>query len=129
MTTHDNGLQDMCNEACDVRTVPEIECEEDVPFPVGMELPSHSASNPSRPLDQKLGETDDLDKEITRFRFFTGRTVLFIAMGAMAIMVLLDIFVSHSLEETSDLIENAFEAFKLITMTVLGYMFGSNSSK
>lgn len=129
MTTPSNDLCDVRNETLEERVVPQIEKEEDVPFPSGTELVAQSVSKPVKPMDQKLGQTDDLDKEITRFRFSTGRIVLFVAMAAMAVMVGVDILVSHFWETSSDLVESAFEAFKLITMTVLGYIFGSNSSK
>lgn len=105
------------------RTIPEIKAEEDLPFPT--EQPQKLLSRIWKPADKKLGKTDDL----TKFRFETGRTVLYIAMFAMAVMVGLDLWSTHFLKSTSDLIESAFEAFKLITMTVLGYIFGSNSSK
>lgn len=129
MTTPSNDLCDVRNETLEERVVPQIEKEEDVPFPSGTELVAQSVSEHVKPMDQKLGQTDDLDKEITRFRFSTGRIVLFVAMAAMAVMVGVDILVSHFWETSSDLVESAFEAFKLITMTVLGYIFGSNSSK
>lgn len=105
------------------RVIPEIKSEEDIPF--SAESGTDEKPKPRKSADKKLGQTDDL----TKFRFETGRTVLYVAMAVMAVMVLLDLMEAHRLETTSDLIESAFEAFKLITMTVLGYIFGSNSSK
>lgn len=105
------------------RKIPQINGEEDAPFPS-----IQSETTPIRRMDSKLGKTDDIDKEITRFRYQTGRIVLYIAMSAMGISVALDLL-SSWVGIKSDLITNAFEAFKLITMTVLGYIFGSNSSK
>lgn len=107
------------------KVVPKIVGEVDVPFPPST---PNTKPVPSMPIDDKLSQTDDLDKEITRFRFKTGREVLYISIGAMAGMVLLDLVASIAWEAERDMIEGAFEAFKLITMTVLGYIFGSSGS-
>lgn len=125
MTIPDSDVLDAPLENTHQRTIPTIMHEEDVPFPVNVD---GTSAMPTKPVDKKLNETDDLDKEITRFRFATGRTVLYIAMSAMGIMVLLDLIVSHFWAVERDLIGSAFEAFKLITMTVLGYIFGSSGS-
>ncbi len=61
-----------------------------------------------------------------RLRFQTGLAVLFTAMGAMAALVLADTALGGS---ESGLIGNAFEAFKLIAVTVLGYIFGTDRGK
>lgn len=100
----------------------EILEEEDKPFP-----PSGSSAGLEDP-DKNLVETDDIKKELTRFRFKTGRTVLYVSMMAMGIAVIADILATRFLEVKSDLVTSAFEAFKLITMTVLGYFFASNDS-
>lgn len=105
------------------REIPEIKSEEDLPF--STETVIETIVKPRKAADKSLDKTDDL----TKFRFETGRTVLYVSMAVMAVMVLLDLLEAYRLETTSDLIKSAFEAFKLITMTVLGYIFGSNSSK
>lgn len=105
------------------REIPEIKSEEDLPF--STETVVEAIVKPRKAADKSLSKTDDL----TKFRFETGRTVLYVSMAVMAVMVLLDLLEAYRLETTSDLIKSAFEAFKLITMTVLGYIFGSNSSK
>lgn len=105
------------------REIPEIKSEEDIPF--STETVTEAIPKPRKTADKSLSKTDDL----TKFRFETGRTVLYVSMVVMAAMVLLDLLEAYRLETTSDLIKSAFEAFKLITMTVLGYIFGSNSSK
>ena len=69
------------------------------------------------------------EQEITKIKYQIGRKVLVISMIAMSLFVFIDILVSTSPDMESELINNAFEAFKLITMTVLGYVFGSNDSK
>ena len=64
-----------------------------------------------------------------RLRFQTGLAVLFAAMGAMVALVLLDVIFSMRTAAERTLIANAFEAFKLIAVTVLGYIFGANQTK
>lgn len=67
-------------------------------------------------------------KSMKRLRFETGLAVLFAAMGAMIGLVLLDVAL-QSVSTEGTLISNAFEAFKLIAVTVLGYTFGANQAK
>ena len=64
-------------------------------------------------------------RSMGRVRFETGTAVLFAAMGSMLLLALLDVFFTMS----SDLVNSAFEAFKLIAVTVLGYIFGANHTK
>lgn len=115
-------------------TTPEssaVLAEKEVPIVQGGEdepLFPKTSPSPGIPKDGALVEMDDIGKEITRFRYRTARKVLYIAMCAMGGAVALDLF-ANWLNLESSLINNAFEAFKLITMTVLGYIFGSNSSK
>lgn len=107
------------------KPVPDIKSEEDIPFP------SHqtAAVTGNSKADSKLEQTDDLDRKLTIFRFETGKKVLYISMTAMGVAVAVDILTKRAFNVDSELVNNAFEAFKLITMTVLGYIFGSNSSK
>lgn len=83
-------------------------------------------SHPKR-LFSGISETDEAE-DTTRMKYRIGKAVLYIAMGAMAAFVFVDIYAGYK-AMSSDLIERAFEAFKLITTTVLGYMFGSSNSK
>lgn len=126
MTTPERENSDVTSEQIFQREIPAIRSEEDIPI---QKSANSTTGKPGKQLiDRKLNETDDLEKEITRFRYSTGKTVLFIAMGAMLVMVAVDILANHYLNAASDLIESSFEAFKLITMTVLGYLFGSSGS-
>ena len=76
------------------------------------------------------GETAEAcRRSMGRLRFQTGLAVLFTAMGAMVVLVLLDVLLSARTEAERTLVSNAFEAFKLIAVTVLGYIFGSNQTK
>lgn len=104
---------------------PEINSEEDVPFPSGQQS---VAIEDSEPMDENLNNTDDLQAQIIRFKYRTGRKVLYAAMAAMAALALIDLAASAQPPIESELINNAFEAFKLITMTVLGFIFGANDT-
>lgn len=100
-------------------TPPQIQSEIDIPFDVAL-------SSYQSPRSSNLSKTDSLDEQITKFKYMTGKTVLFISMGAMGLAVLVSIILSAYNIENS-LVENAFEVFKLIAMTVLGYIFGSKT--
>lgn len=71
---------------------------------------------------------DGCRRSMGRLRFQTGLAVLFTAMGAMVVLVLLDIVISARSQAERTLLSNAFEAFKLIAVTVLGYIFGANQT-
>ena len=120
MTIPENDILDGLTTEDTKRPVPEIKGEEDIPFPAD-QITVYAASR-RRPADKKLGKT----KSLTQFRFETGRTVLYVAMFVMGVMVVIDLLANHYWSIESDLLENAFEAVKLITTTVLGYIFGSN---
>lgn len=129
-------MTELDDKASASREIPKITSEEDKPFPRGpgagntADLGLGSARpGTGKPVDQKLDEADSLEKEITRFRYQTGRKVLYLAMGAMSLFVLLDLVSAKYMGIQSDLVTSAFEAFKLITMTVLGYIFGSSGTK
>lgn len=100
-------------------TPPQIQSEIDIPFDAAL-------SSYQSPRSSNLSKTDSLDEQITKFKYMTGKTVLFISMGAMGLAVLVSIILSAYNIENS-LVENAFEVFKLIAMTVLGYIFGSKT--
>lgn len=99
--------------------LPRIQNEEDIPF-------DNSGCQHGNSSQDKLSKTDSLDDQITKFKYLTGREVLYISMGAMGLAVVVSIILS-ALNIENSLVENAFEVFKLIAMTVLGYLFGSNS--
>ncbi len=112
------------NENHTGKQIPDIRSEEDAPFPEFDDI-----SGAHKCIDTELSERDDLETEITRVKYQIGRKVLYVAMGAMAVFVAADLIAKYWLNIESELITNAFEAFKLITMTVLGYIFGSSNSK
>lgn len=101
------------------RALPEIESEVDIPF--------NSVNRPcTGPRQSNLSKSDSLDEQITKFKYMTGRKVLFISMGAMGTAALVSIALSVFNIENS-MVENVFEVFKLIAMTVLGYIVGSKT--
>lgn len=102
-----------------VRDLPKIDSEIDVPLDSGIGICSGVRQH-------NLSKSDSLDEQITKFKYMTGRTVLFVSMGAMGAAVLISIGLS-ALNIENSLVENAFEVFKLIAMTVLGYIFGSKT--
>ena len=72
--------------------------------------------------------TDGCRKSLRRLRLQNGMAVLFVAMGSMIALVILDVIFSLESAAERTLIGNAFEAFKLIAVTVLGYIFGANQT-
>lgn len=118
MTEHEDGRYTDQS----VKEIPEICGDEDEP------LFTDQVDNINDRKDSDLSGTDDLAKEMARFRYKTGRTVLYVSMAAMGAAVAVDVLSSKFLNTKSDLVTSAFEAFKLITMTVLGYFFASNDS-
>lgn len=120
MTLQNEPLADTSNSESQAAPAkpPTIRSEEDIPFD-----PAAGYHNASQ---DELSKVDSLDDEITKFKYLTGRQVLFISMGAMGIAVAISIILS-ALKIENALVENAFEVFKLIAMTVLGYIFGSKN--
>lgn len=107
------------NNTAQAPVLPQIRSEVDIPFE-GVPASYQGSRQGS------LTKTDSLDEEITKFKYMTGKTVLFISMIAMGIAVLVSIILSF-FEIENTLVSNAFEVFKLIAMTVLGYIFGSKT--
>lgn len=91
------------------RPIPQVDSEEDQPF---RDDHNQTDINLSR-------ETDAFD--IRKKRFSLGSSTLGWCICLMLLCVILSIFVPEN-----DLINKGFDAFKLIVMTILGYIFGSN---
>lgn len=89
---------------------PEILQEEDAPFDNG----PHSGDN--------LPKVKDADKQLNLRRFNLGSSILGWCLFLMVVCICLSIW-----KPDNELVRNGFEAFKLIVMTILGYMFGSNA--
>lgn len=101
--------------------IPEITSGEGVPFE--RDDAENIKTPESNSADNKLSKgksTKGLDLE----KFSLGSSML----GWCLFLMLLCIFLSIW-KPDNELIKNGFEAFKLIVMTILGYIFGSNNSK
>lgn len=83
------------------------------------------------PQSSKSNNTKkESDEDVVSTKYKHAKEVLFFSMIVMCVAVAADIMVSVAFKDVkNDLINSAFEAFKLITMTVLGYVFGSGDSK
>ena len=103
-------------EDAPLQGLPVIEEEEDRPFPTDGKV-----------IDSELDATEDVDNAFKQRKFLTGTAVLFVAMGLMCLFVVMDVVFSLNGNAERTLINSAFEAFKLIAMTVLGYLFGSSN--
>lgn len=107
------------NKQSDEELDPEVlRLDEDVPL-----FQTSKDSEPSGIPDSSL----DSMNSVTRTKYRIGEKALFLSMAAMILFVLGDVFMSLADIDTP-LIESAFDAFKLICMTVLGYIFGSAST-
>ncbi len=72
---------------------------------------------------------DSCRRSLRRQRMRSGMAVLYVSMGSMVTLVVLDVIFSMTGAAERALIGNAFEAFKLIAVTVLGYVFGANQAE
>lgn len=95
------------------KEVPEILVEEDSP-PVSKKGEVHSS------LPKEKGADNPLDLR----KFSLGFATLGWCIFLMVVCIILSIRWPDN-----ELVKSGFEAFKLIVMTILGYIFGSNSSK
>lgn len=91
---------------------PEITSDEDVPFGNG------GASVQPEDLSQVL----DIEKKFSWKKLSIGSSALGWSIFLMFLCVVLSIW-----KPDNSLIKDAFDAFRLIALTVLGYIFGSNS--
>ncbi len=93
------------------KIVPEITEEQDVPF------------NPEDMPDfsEKKDTLATKDAPLDRMKFKLGSNMLGWCLFLMMICVFISLW-----KPDNTLVNNAFEAFKLIVMTILGYIFGTN---
>ena len=108
--------ENKATETALLQSLPVIKEEEDRPFPTDGNV-----------IDSELDATEDVDNEFKQRKFLTGTAVLFVAMGLMCLFVVMDVVFSLNGNAERTLINSAFEAFKLIAVTVLGYLFGSSN--
>lgn len=94
------------------RIPPDIIEEEDAPF----------IENHGKDKDRTLSKETDAKQELDLIRFSLGSATLGWCLFLMSMCVIISLW-----NPDNALVNNAFEAFKLIVMTVLGYIFGSNA--
>lgn len=100
--------------------MPEITFEEDTP----LDFKEFS----SKPYDKNLQDKESISDKITWFKYQTWKWVLYIAMIAMVCCVFIELGANYLKIENS-LVTSAFEAFKLIAMTSIGFILGTNVLK
>lgn len=93
---------------------PEIAAEEDTPL-------FYSTPNIKAQLPPK---EKDAESWIEKQKFTLGSTTLGWCIFLMFVCILLSF-----MNPDSELVQSGFEAFKMIVMTILGYIFGSNTTK
>lgn len=94
------------------KTPPPIIKEEDTPF----------VEKDTNQSDNLLSKDTHTKEDVDWKKLSIGSSTLGWCMALMFACVIISLFNSES-----ELVSNAFEAFKLIVMTVLGYIFGSNT--
>ena len=80
----------------------------------------------ARQEEDTAREAEGCRRSLRRLRLQNGMAVLFTAMGAMGALAVLQALIPA---DRGELIGSAFEAFKLIAVTVLGFVFGTNQSR
>ena len=94
----------------------EITSGEDMP----LQAEESSHENDSQLPKEKKAEGGPLELR----RFSLGSSMLGWCLFLMFLCIVLSFWFPQN-----ELLKNGFEAFKLIVMTILGYIFGSNSNK
>lgn len=95
---------------------PEVIAEEDVPFQKEATYSSNNAED--------LSTEESIDTKLNWKKLSIGSSAFGWCIFLMLVCVILSMISSEN-----DLIRDAFEAFKLIALTVMGYIFGSNVKK
>lgn len=78
----------------------------------------------TRNIAESLSRETDAGKDLDFRKFSLGSATLGWCIFLMFSTMIISIW-----NPDNELVKNAFEAFKLIVMTVLGYIFGSKASK
>lgn len=106
----------------------EKQVEEIIFLPEDAPLESESSkSSEEKSMHSEIGnlikETPAMDWADSR-KFALGSSMLGWCLFLMLVCILLSLW-----KPDSELVKSGFEAFKLIVMTILGYIFGSNNTK
>jgi len=104
-------------------TPPEIVSEEDIPFDSNTTKDTKDEISVQKPEDISLS-AEKLAKDLDSLKFTLGSSTLGWCIFLMMLCVIISLW-----KPDNELVKNGFEAFKLIVMTILGYIFGSNNTK
>lgn len=99
---------------------PEIVSGEDTPFDLASITQNGQADDIADRELSKVRSAGELDLK----KFNLGSSMLGWCLFLMLLCILLSLW-----KPENELVKNGFEAFKLIVMTILGYIFGSNNPK
>ncbi len=102
------------NNAPSERKPPEILSDEDMPLQNDSPEDTHKG-------DPALSKLAYAERLLPIRKFAVGSAALGWSMALMIICIILSIW-----QPNNELLKNGFEAFKLIAMTILGYIFGSS---
>lgn len=100
----------------DEKKPPEIMGEEDEPFDSDFDQ-GHEVK-----ADKSLSKEIDAEREMNLKRFALGQNILGWCIALMFFCVILG-----CINPDNNIVSAGFDAFRLIVMTILGYIFGSNS--
>lgn len=104
-------------------TPPKIVSEEDVPFDSNTTKDTGNEISVQKPKDTSLS-AEKPAKDMDSLKFTLGSSTLGWCIFLMMLYVIISLW-----KPNNELVKNGFEAFKLIVMTILGYIFGSNNTK
>ena len=104
-------------------TPPEIISEEDMPFDSGTTEDTEDGISVQKQKDTSLS-AEKPAKDMDSLKFTLGSSTLGWCIFLMMLCVIISLW-----HPDNELVKNGFEAFKLIVMTILGYIFGSNNTK
>ena len=104
-------------------TPPEIISEEDMPFDSSTTEDTEDGISVQKPKDTSLS-AEKPAKDMDSLKFTLGSSTLGWCIFLMIVCVIISLW-----QPDNELVKNGFEAFKLIVMTILGYIFGSNNTK
>lgn len=97
------------------KALPEILVEEDTPL-----FKTADDGNADKTLSKETPTNQPMDVK----KFLLGSSTLGWCIFLMLLCIILSLWFPDN-----ELVKSGFEAFKLIVMTILGYIFGSNNSK
>ena len=102
---------------------PQITEEEDRPFPGAVSFSSDGSPKiQDVPSVMKLNDQKH-SQDVDNFKNKTGKHILYVCLGAMALAAIADAIFHIE----SSIFTSAFEVTKVVSTTILGYLFGSKS--